>query len=135
MKKWIYLMCLLALPCTGCISLCNRCDDWDGYYIRSETVRVPDTNKWYCINTFTVYNATCEMLYALDAPRRQLFSFRPKSQRLIAEDKLLTIFWPFELVDLPCEIVFDTLFLPVDIYYQNEASDCNEFVKARYGIK
>lgn len=40
--------------------------------------------------------------------------FRDRSGEDAIMDAIFTLTWPFWLVDLPCEAVLDTVFLPVD---------------------
>lgn len=53
------------------------------------------------------YNCTAEVGDMLGVP------FRESSNDPIGA-ALVTLTWPIWLVDLPCEAVFDTVFLPVD---------------------
>lgn len=53
------------------------------------------------------YNCTAEVGDMLGVP------FRESSHDPIG-DAFVTLTWPIWLVDLPCEAVFDTVFLPVD---------------------
>ena len=53
------------------------------------------------------YDCTARVARAIGAP------FRKSSHDPIG-DAFVTLTWPIWLVDLPCEAVFDTVFLPVD---------------------
>lgn len=53
------------------------------------------------------YDCTARVARAIGAP------FRESSHDPIG-DAFVTLTWPIWLVDLPCEAVFDTVFLPVD---------------------
>ena len=65
------------------------------------------TEKPYCIAPSPYWCTASVVEDALGAP------FRDSSTDPIC-DAFLTLTWPIWLVDTPCEVVFDTVFLPVD---------------------
>lgn len=121
-------MCLLT---SGCISGLLRFSGWHDYYHHYKLVKVPGTNEWYSVRDFHVYHGTSEILYSLDAPFR-LFTDYPKGPEGSLDNAIMTLLWPIELIDLPFELVFDTVFLPVDIYYHIDASRENKKIRKRY---
>ena len=72
---------------------------------------VTRTEKPYAVAPGPYWCTASVVEDALGAP------FRDSSTDPIG-DAFLTLTWPIWLVDLPCEAVFDTVFLPVDAAFE-----------------
>ena len=102
--KGLFVACAITLL-AGCANILQRCDDYHAPYVCAK-------HPYYC--TTSVWDDCVCAPFKLGDSNDPIWT------------SFATLTWPFWLLDEPCEVVLDTVFLPFDIFATNQRKETNQ---------